>query len=61
MELIIQINMDNAAFGDSPQDEAARIIREFAAYLETNGVETYKRRLADINGNTVGRAEILQD
>lgn len=51
MTLVIKIKMDNAAFEDNPQAEAARILRKFADQYE-NGTTT--RSLMDINGNTVG-------
>jgi hypothetical protein len=46
--------MDNAAFDDHPQIEAARILRKFADQYEagtTTGI------LFDINGNKVGYAQ----
>lgn len=56
MRLEIQIQMDNAAFGDSPQEaasETAIILRKLADRCEQQGcVEA--SRLMDSNGNAVG-------
>ena len=53
----VTIKTDNAAFGDHTVNEVARILREVADRIETDGDE---RRdgltLRDVNGNTVGRA-----
>lgn len=55
MKAKIEIKMDNAAFGDDPNAELARILRELAEQAE-NGLRI--RTLFDINGNRVGRFEI---
>jgi hypothetical protein len=53
--ITILIETGNAAFEDDPASEVARILRVMADYLELNGSLPVPR---DINGNTVGRAEI---
>jgi hypothetical protein len=56
--LRITIKMDNAAFEDYPMTEAGRILRQVARDLEKFGGST--NVLLDINGNTVGKAEIVE-
>lgn len=51
MHATLKIEMDNAAFTDSPGIELARILRELAEAVE-NGAD-YKV-LRDGNGNRVG-------
>ena len=50
----IAIEMDNAAFDDHPEMEAARILKELAASIERVGFSHAPCNLRDINGNTVG-------
>lgn len=60
MKAIIEIDMDGAAFGksDYEQDaEVARMLRKLAADLD-GGVDC-AGTLADTNGNTCGRFEIV--
>lgn len=57
MRIKIEMNMDNAAFDDDPRGEAARIIKRLAERIE--GASDKVFFLADINGNNVGKAEIL--
>lgn len=61
-DLSVIIDTNNAAFdldsGGSPSQELARILRELAERIESDGppgLATY--RLTDINGNSVGIAE----
>lgn len=56
MTLVIELTMDNAAFGDSAGLEASRIIQGLADTLR-NTVELDKHmsgHLRDVNGNRVG-------
>ncbi len=58
MEFSLSINIDNAAFGDYPEVEIARILREFA-----DDITCYTRNLddtsmVDINGNKVGKTKV---
>lgn len=65
MEYVITINLDNAAFYDdgmddvelmhNPGPEVARLLRKLADECDGG---PYEGKLKDINGNTVGRAEI---
>ncbi len=62
MKFILEINCDNAAFGDHEAnttecaDEVARILR-YAAGVLTRGSQV----LRDINGNKVGGFEFSND
>lgn len=59
MTLKIEIEMDNAAFEESSGDEAARILRIVADDCERGHiVPHFVRRLRDINGNAVGKAQV---
>jgi hypothetical protein len=62
MKLVIEINMDNAAFVDAKYngDEAARILRTLASRLRGINLEAGgdDMNLRDENGNTVGKARI---
>jgi hypothetical protein len=62
MKLVIEINMDNAAFADAAYngDEAARILRTLASRLRGINLEAGgdDMNLRDENGNTVGKARI---
>lgn len=51
MNITIKINTGNAAFGDNPYPELARILREIAAAYDR---EHYPRMITDANGNTCG-------
>ena len=55
MKAVIEIEMDNAAFEDSPASELARILRAIAAKVANGETEIVAR---DINGNSVGSLEI---
>lgn len=52
----LRIETDNEAFTDNPKAEIARILRETADRLESG---RYVNKLRDLNGNTVGSAELL--
>jgi len=59
MEAIIKINMDNAAFEDGCDGyaELARILKNLSNYLYEQG--STDKNLFDINGNKVGKLEIV--
>ena len=62
MQLNITINLDNAAFGDSPGLEAGRILSELAAQMEDGNTlagSGCREPLMDYNGNRVGEAKIV--
>lgn len=52
MTFKLEINCDNAAFGDTPGIEVAALLRDIADAVEENP-ET--RSIFDTNGNTVGQ------
>lgn len=52
----LRIETDNETFTDNPKAEIARILRETADRLESG---RYVNKLRDLNGNTVGSAELL--
>lgn len=61
MKLKIEIDMDGAAFEDSPADEAGRILEKYVERIRFGGGfdepgEDY--RLRDGNGNRVGFARV---
>jgi hypothetical protein len=70
MQFVLNINVDNAAFGDEETDEqtrvgdiaseraaeTARILREVAARIEAGEITTVMRTVRDSNGNDIGRA-----
>jgi hypothetical protein len=57
--LNITINLDNNAFQDlNGQNEVARILNTYAAYISEWGVQY--RGLLDVNGNTVGVATLTR-
>ena len=58
MKLVIEINMDNAAFEDMPGFEAERILREFCKEIPYDPAVGDVMDLRDFNGNTVGKMEV---
>jgi hypothetical protein len=55
MKMIIEIQMDNAAFEDMPLTEASRILENEARKMRRFGDQnTWDGGLYDINGNRVG-------
>jgi hypothetical protein len=62
MEFSMNIECDNAAFGDSGVEQAAeiaRILRDLAARLEASGAGPFSGWiLRDVNGNRVGTAQV---
>lgn len=53
--ITIIIETDNAAFGDSPTGEIARILRAMADRIEVAGVPPVPK---DSNGNVVGSVTV---
>ncbi len=63
MRARIKIDMSNAAFGDMPGTELARILRELATYIiedDMGPMEPGVVALRDINGNTVGTFKVTR-
>ena len=62
MKATIKIEMDNAAFDETPATEVARILRSLASDIERNPPHergnVVNTVLRDINGNAVGNFEI---
>jgi hypothetical protein len=48
-ELLIRINLDNAAFENGPKTEIRRILKNVS-----DNLGNHEKKLKDINGNTVG-------
>lgn len=62
MKIRIEIDCDNAAFEHAPQHETARILTWLAKELRVHGIKLLNggHKMRDINGNTVGKAEIIE-
>ena len=58
MKLKLEINLDNAAFEESPDLEAANILSDLARRIREHGTASLSPTLRDTNGNTVGSWEI---
>ena len=56
MRFTCEIDMDNAAFDDTPATELARILEAIAERARDDGQT--EDRVHDYNGNTVGQWEI---
>lgn len=65
MNITITINTDNAAFSDENggrEYEVGRILRKLADELHDGIINASigPRKLRDINGNTVGKVEVVE-
>ena len=58
MKFTMEVNMDNAAFEDSPENELARILSVAAEQVKASYMG---RACQDINGNTVGQWNVEDD
>ena len=58
-ELRLSMELVNDAFADDAANEVARILRVLAQRIEQEGLHNEPMRLRDINGNTVGQAELI--
>lgn len=62
MKLLIEIEMDNAAFDPDWKHEAKRIIEEAALAVDYGNLGPgQNRNLRDINGNFVGSLQITEE
>lgn len=62
MKLIIEIELDNAAFGfGCTHEEVGRILREMLRNHRIRRSMVEKVLIKDINGNTCGYAEVVED
>jgi hypothetical protein len=61
MKFRLEIDLSNEAFdgADGAEAELGRILRDFA--FNTDEGHPLERRIRDIDGNTVGKAEITED
>ena len=58
MRMVIEFDMDNAAFEDEGMaSESARILRQIAERLEEGVTDGNERQIRDINGNAIVQAE----
>ncbi len=55
----VSIKTGNAAFGDEPEHEICRILRDIAKQMESNGY--LQGSCYVINGNTVGHYDFLNE
>lgn len=66
MKFTLEIDMDNAAFGEFPYLELTRILVDVADDFATHDLRTaseaekYSRPVRDYNGNRVGTATITR-
>ena len=65
MKLTIVIEMNNAAFEESPTGETWRILRALATAILNNGFTPLEGKggykIYDINGNACGAAKLRKD
>ena len=60
-KILIEFDIDNAAFEDLPMMESARILRHLAREINETGFVNGDIAVRDINGNVVGRARLIED
>ena len=61
LRLEIKIDMDNAAFDGDWEYEAGIILSTLARFIDHHGIGGDGHDLIDSNGNTVGKAEVIDD
>lgn len=63
MHFVVKIDCDNDAFVNRTDMEVARILFRLAKEIRSSGCPppSSPRKLRDINGNTVGHAETIDD
>jgi hypothetical protein len=62
MQFIMKVNMNNAAFEESSGDEVCRILDKVSIFVEGSDLSVGDGySVYDINGNTVGRWDIVAD
>ncbi len=59
MTFKLSIRCENAAFEDEPMTEVSRILTRLAKVIERDGDPEHT--LFDINGNRVGKSEVVDD
>lgn len=60
MRLTIEIDCDNAAFGDDRGPEVFRILEPVIREWKLDGSPDWARKLRDTNGNTVGSVKVSE-
>lgn len=60
MEFKLEINMDNAAF-EVPEYELVRILKAVSAKIDSRGLAVGKEKILDVNGNSVGHYEVIDE
>jgi len=53
----IEFETRNAAFGEDPARETARILRKWADLIEDRGDAFYSGPVRDLNGNRIGKID----
>ena len=62
MKILIEIDLDNAAFDEEKEvAEAQRILTNLGKRIDTGGYFSSNKNLRDINGNTVGSFKLVDD
>jgi hypothetical protein len=63
MRFSLSFDMDGAAFdgGDNSVDEVCRILHTVAERMDADGVYVADGLVRDINGNTIGKWEVLPE
>lgn len=60
MKLVLDINLDNAAFEHAPDDEFTQIFHGIAGDLAGRNLHEFGREpIFDTNGNRIGHVQIL--
>ena len=59
MKYRLEVSMDDAAMADAPCSEIARILREAATRADRG--EIAYGPIMDINGNSIGGAQVIKD
>lgn len=59
MKLYLEITMDNTAFEGDWTQEACRLLVKTATKIESQGPQMEGCAIVDINGNKVGKVDIM--
>lgn len=62
MKAVIEINLDNAAFAETPDLALGNVLLKLAKEVAYEDMETFfPHPIRDVNGNTVGTIEIVEE
>lgn len=61
MKFRLNLNCDNAACDDAPEQEIARILRDAADRIENGDLPRSYTNVRDTNGNTVGAYRMREE